>query len=195
MPDETYMHRGPFTSHYDRTKHEAHRVALGFAADGLDVRIVQPGIVYGPGDTAQTGELVAQVARGRRPQVPAGGGGCWAHVDDIAEGHLLAMDNGGAGASYMLAGPRSTLADALRTVARIAGTKGPMVLPDGLVRSLAGVLGVVGRVVPLPPWYAAETLNAGLATYYGSPAKAERDLGWRARDLETGLRQTVQALR
>ena len=99
------------------------------------------------------------------------------------------------GESYMLAGPRSTLADALRRLAAIAGTKGPMVLPDGVVRATAAVLAAVGRFVPLPPDFAAETLRASLATYYGSPAKAERDLGWRARDLDTGLRETVAALR
>lgn len=192
--DENHRHTGPFTSHYDRTKAEAHEIAERFAADGLDVRIVQPGLVYGPGDTAQSGALVAQVARGKRPQVPAGGRACWAHVDDIADGHVLAMEKGTAGEAYMLAGPQSTLADALRKVASIAGTKGPMVLPDGLVRVVAGVVGVVGRVVPLPPDFAAETMHAGLATYLGTPAKAERELGWHARDLDTGLRETVASL-
>ncbi len=52
-----------------------------------------------------------------------------------------------------------------------------------------------GRVVPLPPGYAPETFRAGLATYYGSPARAERELGWRARPLDEGLRETVDALR
>ncbi len=62
-------------------------------------------------------------------------------------------------------------------------------------RRLAGVAGGLGRVVPLPAGFAAETMRASLATYYGSSAKAERDLGWHARDLDTGLRETVAALR
>lgn len=195
VPDETYRHTGGFVSDYDRTKAEAHQVADQFAADGLPVVIVQPGLVYGPGDTAQSGALVAQVVAGGRPQVPAGGGVCWAHVDDVATGHVLAMEKGEPGTSYMLAGPRATLAEGLRQVASIAGTKGPMVLPDGLIRAVAAVVGVVGRVVPLSPDLAAETMRASLATYYGSPAKAERDLGWHARSLDTGLRETVEALR
>ena len=96
----------------------------------------------------------------------------------------------------MLAGPRTTLAEALRRVATIAGTRGPMVLPDaassGRRRRVAGAL---GRVVPVPPDFAAETMRASLATYLGSPAKAERELGWQARPLDTGLRQTAGALR
>ncbi len=105
-------------------------VAERFAADGLPVVIVQPGLVYGPGDTAQTGALIAQVVAGKRPQVPAGGGVCWAHVDDVAAGHVLAMEQRRARRDlHARRAPR----DAGRgpaQVATIAGTKGPMVLPD-----------------------------------------------------------------
>lgn len=193
--DETHRHTGDFVSHYDRTKAEAHRIAEDFATEGLPVVIVQPGLVYGPGDTAQTGDLVAQVVRGKRPQVPRGGGVCWAHVDDVAAGHVLAMDKGRPGESYMLAGQRATLAEGLQRIATIAGTKGPVVLPDALVRATGRVTGAVGRVLPVPPLFAEETLLASLATYYGSPEKAERELGWHPRDLDTGLQQTVGALR
>ena len=193
--DETYRFTGEHLSHYDRTKAEAHDVALELAAQGLPVVIVQPGLVYGPGDTAQTGAFIAQVVAGKRPMVPAAGGVCWAHVDDVARGHVLAMERGEPGRSYMLAGPRATLADGLTRVARIAGTKGPLVVPERMVRLGARAMALLGRVVPLPPDYAAETMRAGLATYYGSPARAERELGWRARPLDEGLRETVAALR
>lgn len=192
--DETYRFTGRHLSDYDRTKAEAHDIALDLAAQGLDVVIVQPGLVYGPGDTAQTGAFIAQVVAGKRPLAPAGGGVCWAHVDDVAEGHVLAMEKGRTGESYMLAGPRATLADGLRMVAAIAGTKGPLVLPTRLVRLTAALMGVVGKVLPVPPDLAAETARAGLATYYGTPARAERELGWHARPLEQGLRQTVEHL-
>lgn len=192
--DETYRFTGRHLSDYDRTKAEAHDIALDLAAQGLDVVIVQPGLVYGPGDTAQTGAFIAQVVAGKRPLAPAGGGVCWAHVDDVAEGHVLAMEKGRTGESYMLAGPRTTLADGLRMVAAIAGTKGPLVLPTRLVRLTAALMGVVGKVLPVPPDLAAETARAGLATYYGTPARAERELGWHARPLEQGLRQTVEHL-
>jgi nucleoside-diphosphate-sugar epimerase len=193
--DETYHFDGTHLSHYDRTKARAHDIAVDLAAQGLPVVLVQPGLVYGPGDTAQTGAMIAQVVRGGRPLVPASGGVCWAHVDDVAEGHVLAMQRGEPGQSYLLAGPRATLAAGLREVAALAGTKGPRVLPERAVRATASVLGAVGRVVPLPPGYAAETMRASLATYYGNPAKAERDLGWSPRPLHEGLGETVAVLR
>ena len=192
--DETYRFTGEHLSTYDRTKAEAHDIALEFAREGLDVVIVQPGLVYGPGDTAQTGALIAQVARGGRPPAPKGGGVCWAHVDDVADGHIRAMARGVKGESYMLAGPRATLAEGLRLVADLAGTKGPVVLPSRMVSATAAVMAALGKVVPVPPDFSAETMRAGLATYYGTPAKAERELDWHARPLEQGLRETVDAL-
>jgi nucleoside-diphosphate-sugar epimerase len=192
--DETYRFTGEFVSHYDWTKAKAHEIAQEFADQGLDVVMVQPGLVYGPGDTAQTGSLIAQAALGKRPLAPKGGGVCWAHVDDVADGHVKAMEKGRSGESYMLAGPRATLAEGLRRVADIAGTKGPIVLPSRMVALTASMMGVLGRVVPVPPDLSGETMRAGLATYYGTPAKAERELGWHARPLDQGLRETVAHL-
>jgi nucleoside-diphosphate-sugar epimerase len=185
--DELYRFTGRHLSAYDRSKAEAHDVALDFAGRGLPVVVVMPGLVYGPGDTAMTGSLIRDTLRGRRVVVPAAGGVCWGHVDDIATGHVLTMQRGTPGQSYMLAGPPAPLIDGLRLAAQLVGRRGPIGLPRTLVVATAGAAGVAGRVLPLPPAYAAETLRSSLATYYGSPAKAESELGWSCRDLETGL--------
>lgn len=191
VADETYRFSGRHISEYDRTKAQAHTIAEQCAAQGLPVVIVQPGLVYGPGDTSQTGMLIDQAAHGKRPLVPRAGGVCWGHVEDIAAGHLLAMERGSVGESYMLAGPRASLAEGLSLVAQIAGSRGPRLLPAGVVRMTAVMAGALGRLVPLPADYSEETLRASLATYLGAPAKSERDLGWHARSIEDGLADTV----
>jgi dihydroflavonol-4-reductase len=112
---------------------------------------------------------------------------------DIAAGHVLAMQHGAAGEAYMLAGPRASFADGLRRVAAIAGTRPPLVLPSAMVALTARLAGALGRLVPLPPEYAAESMRSSLATYFGTPDKAERELGWSCRDLDDGLRETVVA--
>ena len=116
--------------------------------DGLPVVIVQPGLVYGPGDTAQTGAFIAQVVAGKRPPVPAAGGVCWGHVEDIAAGHVLAMEKGEPGESYMLAGPRATLAEGLQVAARVAGTKGPRAAARRHGPGHRRAARVLGKVVP-----------------------------------------------
>src|SRR5262245_33398730 len=82
-----------------------------------------------------------------------------------------------------------------RVGAATARTKPPTTLPAAAVAATGRVMGVLGRVVPVPPDYAAESMRAGLATYYGSPEKAIRELGWTCRELHDGLTDTVRALR
>lgn len=191
--DETYTFTGEHLSVYDHTKAQAHEIAQGFAADGLDVVITMPSAVYGPGDTSQIGELIRQAARRKRVLVPAGMRICMAYVDDIATGHVLAMESGRSGESYMLAGPRTTMAEVLRITSEIAGGPAPIVMPDAMVGASALSAGFLERFLPLPATYRSESLRASRASYLGSPAKAQAELGWHARDLRTGLGATVQA--
>ena len=194
VADESYRFTGRHLTVYDGTKAAAHDLAVEYAADGLAVVIVMPGVVYGPGDTSQVGALLERTARGGRVVVPRGGGMCWAHVDDVARGHVLAMGQGDPGAAYMLAGPCASLADVLRRVATIAGTAPPWTLPTSVVRVASTATALLERIVPLPPDYSAEALRASVATYLGTATRAESELGWRARDLDEGLRETVAAL-
>ena len=193
--DETYRFTGSHLSVYDETKALAHDIAVEYASDGLDVVILQPGVIYGSGDTSQIGAIVERTARGHRVAVPRDGGLCWAHVEDVARGHVLGMEKGAAGASYMLVGPRASLAEVLRAVAALAGTKRPLTLPVAMVKATAALAAVVGRAVPLPADYSAEALRASVATYLGDPSRAQQELGWSARGLDEGLAQTVAALR
>jgi nucleoside-diphosphate-sugar epimerase len=114
---------GKHLSTHDATKAEAQRAADRFAADGFPLVTVMPGLVYGPADTSQTGQLIRNVVAGRPVAVPSGNRLCWGYVDDIVRGHVLAIEKGVVGQRYMLTGPIHTLADGLRTAAHIAGTR------------------------------------------------------------------------
>src|SRR5207245_2970579 len=106
---------------------------------------------------------------------------CWAHVDDTARGHLLAMEKGSVGAAYILAGWPHTLIDAFSLAERITGIPAPRFhASPGLLRAMAAMS-------------RSERLRdlAGV-TYLGSNAKARRELGFDPRPLEVGLRETLQ---
>ena len=191
--DEAYRYDGPHLSVYDETKARAHwEVAVPLMAQGLPLVVVMPGVVYGPGDTSQMGALFAQFMAGRRLLLPSGTGATWAHVDDVVEAHVLAMTQGEPGETYIVAGPRHTWREAFETAARVTGKPLRAVfVPPGLLRGVAGVVGVVEKWLPVPADYAAETLRvAGGTTYYGDNAKARRALGYAPRSLEAGLRDT-----
>ena len=192
--DETYRFTGSHVSTYDETKARAHEIVEQFAAAGLPVVTVMPGGVYGPGDTSQLGALIARVARGKPVLISDGPRMCQAHVADIARGHLLAMERGRPGEAYMLPGPQTSVGGLLDLVAEITHTPRPRRLPRPVVTAAVPVVTVAGRVLALPPTLTAETLRVTRASYLGSPAKAQRELGWSARPLREGLQQTVAAL-
>jgi nucleoside-diphosphate-sugar epimerase/N-acetylglutamate synthase-like GNAT family acetyltransferase len=193
--DESYRFESPWLSEYDRTKWVAHyEVALPMARAGLPLVIVMPGVVYGPGDPSVIGNLLRQYLARTLPIRPQGAAFCWGHVDDTARGHVLAMEKGRPGETYILAGPPHTLEEALEVAEGVTGVRPPLLKPPAFaLRALAGAAGVVERVVPLPQTYTAETLRiAAGATYLGSSEKAQHELGFRVRPLEEGLRQTLE---
>jgi nucleoside-diphosphate-sugar epimerase len=192
--DETYRYDGPHLSEYDRTKWAAHyEVALPMIQQGLPLVIVQPGLVYGPGDTSALHTTLVDYLRRRLLVAPQKTAYCWGYVEDTARGHILAMDKGKPGESYIIAGPVHTLIDALKIAEQITGVPGPRLHPSpGLLKLAAALSGVVGAVVPLPELYTAEMLrvSAGV-TYLGTSEKAKRELGFKVRPLEEGLRETL----
>jgi len=195
--DETYRYDGPHLSEYDRTKWEAHyKVALPMMEVGLPLVIVQPGAVYGPGDTSAVADTFKQYLKGRLPMLPKETQFCWAHVEDVARGHILAMEKGTPGESYILAGPCATLETVFDLAAQITGKKAPGIrVGPPLMKGMAKMMGAIGKVLPLPESYTEESLRvtAG-STYMGDNSKARHDLGYNPRPLEPGLRETLHHL-
>jgi nucleoside-diphosphate-sugar epimerase len=197
VPDESYRHNGPWLTTYDHTKWLAHyKVALPMMDAGLPLVIVQPGGVYGPGDTSLIHDTLQSYLLRRLPIVPQRTAYCWGHVDDTAEGHLLAMERGAPGQSYIIGGPVHTVIEMLQMAERITGIPAPRIqVPPGVLQALAYGMAPLGALLPLPPSYTYEGLRSnGGVTYLGSNAKARRELGFDPRPLEDGLRETLRAL-
>ncbi|HYG94581.1 MAG TPA: NAD-dependent epimerase/dehydratase family protein [Nocardioides sp.] len=193
--DETYRHPGPWVSEYDRTKAEAHQVAEEFAAADLPLVIVQPSVIYGPGDTGSgLGQLTRDVIAGRPVLGPKGGGCSWTHVEDAARGHVLAMEKGRLGESYILAGEQALYGDVFHQVKALAGREGRItLLPPGPMKVMAALVAQVERVVRIPQTMTAEAARAATATYYGDSTKARTELAWTSRPLHEGMAETVRA--
>ncbi|HEX2360521.1 MAG TPA: NAD-dependent epimerase/dehydratase family protein [Jiangellaceae bacterium] len=193
--DETYRFTGRHLTVNDATKAAAHELVAAASAAGAPAITVMPGVVYGPGDTSQTGALLGRTLRRHRVVVSSGGRFCWGFVDDIANGHLLAMERGVAGEAYMLAGAQNSLAEVLGRAANLAGGPRPVIVPALTVRMIEPVARLTERFVPLPSTYSAEGLRASVATYLGNPTKATQELGWSVRTLDDGLVETLRAER
>jgi dihydroflavonol-4-reductase len=195
--EESYEHPGrEFTSYYEETKLEAHRIAKRLIAEeGLPCVIVQPGGVYGPGDTSAIAVLLDRFLSGRMPLLPFPELGiCLSHVEDVAAGILLALDKGRAGEAYVLSGPVTTAREAIGTVAAITGRKAPKhAVPTPLMKALTPLGPLVGRLMGQPPNLRELISSADGVTFWASHEKASRELGYAPRGMEEGLRQTLEA--
>lgn len=194
--DESYEHPGKeFTSYYEQTKLEAHKLVKRMIAEReLPAIIVQPGGVYGPGDTSQVADLLEQFFAGRLPLMPFPELGiCLTHVEDIAGGILLALDKGGLGETYVISGPATTMREAIETVAAASGRKAPKrAMPVPLMKAMIPFGPLVGKVMGQPPNLRELISSADGVTFWASYGKAERELGYSPRGLQEGLRQTLE---
>jgi dihydroflavonol-4-reductase len=194
--DESYENPADdFTSEYEKTKWEAHQVAKRLIGEGLPCVIVQPGGVYGPGDTSSIGVLLDQFLEGKMPLIPFPElGMCLTHVEDIAGGILLALDKGKAGETYVLSGPVTTVRGAIDVVAAETGKKAPKrAMPVGLLKALTPIGPLIGKVMGQPPNLRELISSADGVTFWASHDKATRELGYEPRGLEEGIHAMLEA--
>lgn len=194
--DETYRHPGTgYLSYYEETKVLAHRAAEERIAGGAPVIVVMPGGVYGPGDSSDLGQLIKRVRTGRLPgRMYPETGFNWVHVDDVVEGILLAHDRGRVGEEYILGGQLGTIGDMIDAVAGAAGRRAPRWRwPSPLVKMGIPFGRLIGPMLGLGP-NLRELIRSGEGvTYWARHDKAVRELGYRPRDLATGIGETVRA--
>ena len=194
LVDETYFKGGPFLSEYDRTKWLAHyKVALPLIEKGAPIVILMPGAVYGPGDASAIADMMRLFYRGL-PALPAPETTfTYAHVDDIAEGIILAAEKGKIGESYILAGPAIPLGEMVDFWAHMLGRRAPAVrIPGQVLRPFAPVMGAVSSVAPIPSVFSEEATRSLGATYMARSDKARAELGWKTRPLQTGMLETFK---
>ena len=195
--DETYEHPGKeFTSYYEQTKYEAHQVAKRLIADeGVPCVIVQPGGVYGPEDHSAIGTQVNQFLAGKMPMIAFPDLGFnMIHVEDVADGILLALDKGQVGQSYILGAEVTTMRGLIEAVADASGKKAPKrAMPTRMLKLMTPLGPVVGKIMGQPPNLRELISSADGVTFWAKQDKAVAELGFAPRDLHTGVRDMLQA--
>ena len=191
LVDETYHFTGQHLSEYDRTKAAAHDIAKEFISNGLPLVIVQPGLIYGPGDTSSVRTSLINFLRGQLPMLPYETTLCWAHVDDIVDGHILAMEKGKIGESYHICGEPYKLYDAYQLAGKVSGKRAPLGVSPYLMKAMSVLVKPLDAI--LPESYTSEGLRiiAGV-TYIGDNSKAKRELGFAPRPVSAGWAETVK---
>jgi dihydroflavonol-4-reductase len=182
---------------YIVAKRRAEEIALEASRD-LPIVAVCPGGVFGPGDAKPTpsGGLVLRYLNWSLPfHFPGGPNGISVtDVDDVARGHLLAMEKGRVGQRYILGGENLTLTQIVETLAGITGLPGPGGEPP------KGVAELFGRVSELYARLSGDEpeITHKMArdffdgSFWVSSSKAERELGYVHRPARKTLARAIR---
>ncbi|MFM9829102.1 MAG: hopanoid-associated sugar epimerase [Sphingomonas sp.] len=178
---------------YKRSKTAAERLVESMVADGLPAIIVNPSTPIGPRDVkpTPTGRIVVEAANGRMPAFVESGLNL-VHVDDVATGHLLAMERGQIGERYILGGEDVTLRQMLADIAALVSRKAPTIaLPRRALFPLAYANEAVARVTGKDPFLTVDSLKMAGHNMYFSSARATAVLGYSARPYREALAEAI----
>jgi dihydroflavonol-4-reductase len=196
--EETPVTFADMIGHYKQSKFMAEaEVRRMTADDGLPVVIVNPSTPIGPRDVkpTPTGRLIVEAAAGRMPAYVDTGLNV-VHVEDVAEGHVLAYENGRVGERYVLGGEDMTLSAILGEIAALTDRRPPKVkLPHAAVLPLAYVAEAWSRLSGGEPFVTVDGVRMSRKQMFFSSAKATAQLGYRPRPASEALRDAVAYFR
>jgi NAD+-dependent farnesol dehydrogenase len=199
--DESHRHPGRYRNDYERTKAVADGLAQQAIDAGQDVVRLYPGVVYGPGELTDGNLVVKMIAdhlHGRLPGIVGAGDRLWSYafVEDVAEGHLLALERGRAGERYFLAGENVTMDGLFARVAELTGVPAPRRhIPYGVAWTLGAAMWGWAELTGHEPQLTHQVVDVFREHWAYTPAKAEAELGYKSRPLKEGLQITIDWLR
>ena len=198
--EETAFNSWPWASEYILSKFISHQMVKGMVSDGLPVTMVMPGMPFGPGDRmpTPTGTMILRTLEGKMKNY-WDGGVCAVDVRDVAAGHVLAMEKGRIGESYILANKDGNMPnkELLTMIGKIAGVS------NVAQTEVSG--NVMLRVAKFAEMWSKISGRAPITTYkntryvlqhgYVDPAKAVQELGLPQTPIETAVADSVKWFR
>ncbi len=197
LVDESF--RAPkheMTSSYERTKWEAqYEVAEPLQRRGAPVIIVQPGGVTGAGDHAPHVMLFEMFLHRTPVMLGAKSGITFAHVDDIADGHVLAFERGKPGETYVIAGQALTYKQIFEMCEKITDIRATKLwMPGWGAAGMSKIVGAMERLGMHMSFSSEALATMNDYTYWASADKAVRELGWRRRATEETFKDLLSYL-
>ncbi len=169
---------------YKRSKYLAEQAVLALVREGgVPIVLVNPSTPVGPRDIkpTPTGKMIADTAAGRMPAYVDTGLNV-VHVDDVAAGHVLALERGRVGERYILGGEDMPMPDLLALVDEVTGRKAPRFkLPRGALYPVALASEALAHVAGVEPLVTRDMLAMSRKKMFFSSAKAVAELGYRWR--------------
>jgi dihydroflavonol-4-reductase len=195
--EETPVSLEQMAGHYKRSKYLAEQEVLKLAKAGLPVVIVNPSAPVGAGDVkpTPTGQVIVDFMKGRMPAYIETGMNI-VDVDDVAAGHLLAMQKGRIGERYILGNKNLMLREVLEILSRLTGVKAPTIkLPRLAILPLAYLNQWIANLTGRPPRIPLEGVKMAKYKMHYDCSKAIRELGIPHTPPEVALEKAVRWFR
>lgn len=182
---------------YSRSKYHSRELAEDFARWGLDVRVVCPGVVLGPGDITPTpsGKLIINTLQGG-PPVYMDAGASYVDVRDAAEVHVLAAEKGRAGERYVATAHNLSALEFMQAVDDAVGRSRRYVkIPSGLARGIVKAMEAAARRTGKEPLLTRSFFEYSTRPCFFSAKRSERELGASYRPLRETLTDAIAYFR
>jgi nucleoside-diphosphate-sugar epimerase len=190
-----------YCTEYEESKTLAEQEVLKLASTGLPVVIVNPTRVYGPGKSTEGNSVSLMLDRYQRGKFPfllnkGKDVGNYVLVDDLVQGHILAMENGRLGERYILGGENISLKGLLDMVDKETGQRHRQIhLPPRLALLYSALEQKKAEWFGLYPQVTPGWVRTFLQDWAYCSAKAERELGYQITPLREGIRKTLDWIR
>ena len=194
--DETcYADIAHLAGPYKKSKFVAEHEVLRACAEGLDACIVLPTFPLGPGDTSPTptGKVVLDFLNGKMPAF-ADTAMNVVHVDDLAAGHIAALERGGKGRSYILGGENLPMRAILQTLADYTGLPMPRLqVPRRLILTVGAASTLIeGRLLRRNPRVPLEAARTSTTKMIFSDVRARTEIGHTSRPAREAIMESAR---
>lgn len=197
LVSEASERQGDFFTDYEATKHQSELEIAERSRQGQHVVVVNPTRVYGPGflsDSNAVTMMITRYVQGKWRIIPGDGHkvGNYVFVEDVVEGHLLAMAKGRAGERYLLAGENASYNDFFAQLAEVSGRNYRLFkLPVGVLMTAAQLMVLWNKLSGAAPLITPNWVRKYLYHWRIDHSKATRELGYSPMSLREGIGRTV----
>jgi nucleoside-diphosphate-sugar epimerase len=201
MVDENTKRQVPFFTLYEKTKSDAERLILGRAAKGMNVVIVNPTRVYGPGllnASNSVTRIIKSYVKGKFRFLPGNGEsiGNYVFISDVISGLILALEKGVAGERYILGGENLSYKDFFKVLSELSGCKYRLFrFPLGLMLFVSFIMLVMAKTFGLKPLITPGWVRKYNYNWVLSSDKAREKLGYKITPLKEGINETLNFIR
>ncbi|UCH14362.1 MAG: SDR family oxidoreductase [Bacteroidales bacterium] len=199
--DENSRREVGYFTLYEKTKAEAEDLVLKRAAGGLNVVIVNPTRVYGPGLMNASNSVTRMIKlyiKGKFRSLPGNGKsiGNYVFIDDVVNGHILALEKGIAGEKYILGGENVSYIDFFKVLSEISKKKYLLFkFPLYLMLIISFFMLLIARVFGVKPLITPGWVRKYNYNWILSSDKAMKNLGYVITPLRAGIARTLDFIK